>query len=506
MLSVQFPLTPIPVPPVGVGLLNAWHSPRIGKGRDWGIRNFYMPRLLLLVLAMFLAIGGLSDARPLAAQVQPMPPTSTPDVIPLPHLGYGIHVAPDAPPAPALIDSLGFDWVKIYDLKQVAQYSGKRLLYRIDFKWPTDWTAFRADVISRARELIGQPIDAIEVGNEPNLINEWNSTPNAWQYTQMLRVVYTEFKAVNPTIIIVSGGLAPTLTTADHGAISDLDFAKEMLDNGAGQWLDAFGYHPYGYNQAPEADPTKSELVFRRTERIRALMENHGVYKQIWLTEFGWLRNPAEDGTTCSDTDPDFAGFAWLRVSGQTQADYLARAYQYADQHWAWAGPMFVWNLNWSQLASVHGCSHMRWFSLLHSSGAPTPALAALQGLTKRYSLYSPHLDVHLDPASLALTATASLHCLRRTLLGTFTVGNSGYPVPTQLQIKPVNGPNPPFAEITAQNPSIDVPISIFVNPAGVTQAGQYPIYISIRAQAAGRVFSQTVSGKLIVSDNNVSC
>ena len=24
----------------------------------------------------------------------------------------------------------------------------------------------------------------------------------------------------------------------------DLDFADEMLGNGAGQWFDAFGYHP----------------------------------------------------------------------------------------------------------------------------------------------------------------------------------------------------------------------------------------------------------------------
>jgi acyl-coenzyme A thioesterase PaaI-like protein len=34
----------------------------------------------------------------------------------------------------------------------------------------------------------------------------------------MLRVAYTVIKEVNPNIIVVSGGLAPTITTGDRGA------------------------------------------------------------------------------------------------------------------------------------------------------------------------------------------------------------------------------------------------------------------------------------------------
>ncbi len=73
----------------------------------------------------------------------------------------------------------------------------------------------------------------------------------------------------------------------------------------------------------------------------------------------------------CSDSDPDFAGFAWLRVSGQTQADYTVRAFDWADRHWPWAGPMFLWNLNWALYPPGISplCSHMRWFSILRQQG-----------------------------------------------------------------------------------------------------------------------------------------
>ncbi len=419
-----------------------------------------------------------------------------------PHLGYGVHFAPNTPANPALVSALGMDWVKIYEPDQAGLFPGKKILYRMDLNWPNDWALFRAQVADRARVLIGSPITAVEVGNEPNLINEWILQPNAWQYTQMLRVAYTTIKAVAPDVIVVSGGLAPTITTPDRGAISDLDFAREMLDNGAGQWLDAFGYHPYGYNQAPEADPLKNELVFRRTERIRELMEQHGVLKQIWLTEFGWLRDPAEDGVACSDSDPDFSGFAWLRVSSDKQAAYLVRAFQYADQHWPWAGPMFVWNLNWNQLAGLRPCSHMRWFSLLRSDGSPTLAFQRLQQMERHTSDYLPHLELHAD----AMSVEVSLSCLHRVPLGSFTIENTGYPAATAVTIEPAASPDPPYAEVSPAQARVGDTVTVFVNPKGIKQPGQYTVYINVKADVDGRVLSQHLQGYVIASQSDLKC
>ena len=67
-----------------------------------------------------------------------------------------------------------------------------------------------------------------------------------------------------------SGGLAPTITTGDRGAISDIDYAAEMLDNGAAQWFDAFGTTPTATTSRRKPGQATT-LTFRRVELIRAV-------------------------------------------------------------------------------------------------------------------------------------------------------------------------------------------------------------------------------------------
>ncbi len=419
-----------------------------------------------------------------------------------PHLGYGIHVAPHTNIDLKLVEELGMDWVKIYEPDQAQGFPGRRILYRIDLKWPGDWRDFRDSVAGRARTVAALPIDAVEIGNEPNLINEWGHTPSAWEYVQLLRVAYTTIKAIKPNLIVVSAGLAPTKTTKDRGAISDLDYAKEMLENGAGQWFDAFGYHPYGYNMPPDADPTQNDLVFRRTERIRALMEKNGVFKQVWLTEFGWLRDPAEDGVKCSDADPAFTGFAWLRVSGEKQAEYLVRAFQYAHENWPWAGPMFVWNLNWQQMNWLNPCDHVRWFSLLRLNGERTLAFRQLQAMPRFVGDGLPRLEVRTE----GMTAEVSLACPRRTSLGKFAVLNLGYPTELEFTVQPMNGIGPFVVEVIPARARIGDTIEVVVYPDKLDTPGKYPIYINVRTVVNGRPVSQSITGYVNAGQANYLC
>jgi hypothetical protein len=420
-----------------------------------------------------------------------------------PHLGYGIHVGPNTDVDNSLVSQLGMDWVKIYEPGQAYAFPGKRILYRIDLTWPNNWTTFKNDIANRIRGIAGMPIDAVEIGNEPNLISEWGHTPNGWEYVQVLRVAYTVTKSIKPSLIVVSAGLAPTVTTPDRAAVGDLEYAKEMLENGAGQWMDAFGYHPYGYNQPPEAVPSSGQpLVFRRTEQIRAMMEKYGVYKQVWLTEFGWLRDPSEDGVNCDDNNSNFRGFAWLRVSGEQQANYLVRAFQYAHTNWPWAGPMFVWNLNWSKMSWVDMCSHLRWFALLRLNGEPAPAFQKLRAMRHYYSDYQPRLEI----AAGQMSANVAMPCLKRTPLGTFSVVNIGYPANITLTVQPVNGADPPFIEAKPTKVKAGDQISLFVNPVGLNAPGQYPLYVNVKAIIGGKPFSRSVEAYVIAGLNFTDC
>jgi hypothetical protein len=461
------------------------------------MRKYSRSRLLIAAL-IILCLFPLwpIPSRPAAAQ--------SPGSLPPPHLGYGIHVGPHSTADPALVDQLRMDWVKLYTEGQIGTYSDKRILFRMDLGWPNDWDAFRTQIRERAARLASLGVDAVEVHNEPNLSLEWPRGPNAWEYTVMLRVAYTEIKAVAPQIIVVSGGLAPTVTTADRRAISDIEFAAEMLDNGAAQWFDAFGYHPYGYNQAPEVEPSADTLSFRRVELIHALFEERGIYdKQIWLTEFGWLRDPAEEGVFCSDSDPNFSGFAWLRVSAQTQADYTVRAFDWADRHWPWAGPMFLWNLNWSLYTTDVSpmCSHMRWFGVLDTKGNPLPVFQRVAAMPHRYSDYLPHVTIFAENMSVE----TSIYCPGSVQVGEFEVINSGYPGSFTATVDVAVPPGGPPVEVYPEQVHDGDQVQVYADTTDLAP-GLHVIYLNVRTTIGGRAVAEVIQGYIVVTDLEGEC
>ena len=456
------------------------------------LNRFVLPILAALIIGAALRpnITG-----PAAAQ--------TSNSLPAPHLGYGVHVGPHTGVNPGLVDQLRVDWVKLYDTAQIGQYAHKRILFRVDVGWPGNWAEFRARIQARAHDLWVRGVDAVEIHNEPNLSMEWPRGPNAWEYTQLLRVAYTEIKKVAPQMIVVSGGLAPTLTTGDRQAISDIDFAAEMLDNGAAQWFDAFGYHPYGYNAPPETEPAYDRLVFRRVELIRALFEERGIYdKQIWLTEFGWLRQRVVEAVEFDASDPAFAGFAWLRVPGQTQADYTVRAFDWADRNWPWAGPMFLWNLNWSMMSGETGspCSHMRWFSILRADGSPLPVFDRVASMPRRISDYQPQLTIYTED----MTGEGNVACPGEIRVGDFKVLNTGYPGQFTATVEPVAPPGGPYPTVYPDTVGSGETVEVYADITGL-DFGLYPVYINVTTTIGGEPVAQSIQGYIVIGAD-VAC
>jgi len=438
--------------------------------------------------------------------IPPTLPATDAQSIPPPHLGYGIHLDPNLPPAPGMVNQLGMDWVKLYSDEQIPHYSDKRILFREDMRYRTDFDNVRQHFADKAAFLWRQGVDAIEIHNEPNLYIEWEPRlPNAREYVEILRAAYQGVKSTAPNMIVVSGGLAPTVTTPDGRAITDVDFARDMLAAGAANYFDAFGYHPYGYNAPPEAEPSIGVLNFRRTELIWELFEEFDVRgKQIWMTEFGWLRDPGEDGVACSDNDPDFFGFAWLRVDGQTQADYLIRAFQYADQNWEWAGPMFVWNLNFSMRpdGSLSQCNHQRWFGLLRRDGSQTLAYNLLVTMPKRYAEYLPTMTLYADD----MTLETSVQCPGQQQVGTLRVANTGYPGSFTATVDAPQAPRGPIIQVSQAQVRSDNEVDIFVDTSPL-DTGLYLIYVNVRATIGGRTAVQNVRGFVIIREGPVgSC
>ena len=472
-----------------------------------GMSPHTLRRLILIACLLSLLPAGSSLAQ--SGSEAPLPPA---------HLGYGTHVGPYLPAPEEELIALGMDWVKVYDAGQVPDYPNLRVLYRMDLDWPNDWNYFRSEVSRRTRELVQRGVDAIEIHNEPNLSLEWPRGPNAWEYVQMLRVAYGLIKAIDPDVIVVSAGLAPTLTTPDRMAINDLDFAREMLENGAADYFDAFGYHPYGFDQPPEADPTQHELSFRRTERIRALLDEYGAAdKPIWITEFGWLRSPAEGGLDCTGS-PALAGFEWMQVSSQVQADYTVRAFAYADRYWPWAGPMFLWNLNWQMYDYdiENACSHLRWYGILEHDGAPTVTYRAVAAMPHRPSAYLPQVEARpVAPDGLGVavnrdgvwTVPLAAFCPRPVALGNFEVINTGWPASVTFEVLPQNFPVPgaPQIYVSTDEARFGEQVTVYAD-ASNTAPGEYLIVVNLRGLFGARVIAGNARLLLNVENSPVNC
>jgi hypothetical protein len=182
-----------------------------------------------------------------------------------------------------------------------------------------------------------------QVWTEPNLAREWGGwRPDAAAYVDLLRACYVGVKAADPDALIVSAGLAPTGTGLPE-AIPDADYLVQMYEAGAAPFFDVLGLNAPGYKAPPEVSPDQAATIeayggqrffcFRHVEDMRQIMVEYGdADKQVAVLEMGWTTDPRPDSP-----------YHWHAVTPEQQADYLVRAYRYAEEHWRpWIGLMTV--------------------------------------------------------------------------------------------------------------------------------------------------------------------
>lgn len=425
--------------------------------------------------------------------------------------GYGISVANWLDPRPDLLNQMNMDWVKVYDQSQVRYYPNQKVLYWLQIDgYPEDWEidGWTQGLYRLANELEALGVDAVEIGNEPNLAVEWGGqTPNPEAYVDLLRRAYTAFKREAPGIIVVSAGLSPVANTPDGEMMEDMAYAQRMLNAGAASYFDAFGYHPYGMDQPPEANPYAKPFSFRRTELMRNLLVSNGVTKPIWITEFGWVRNPAEDGVNCANS-PLYAAYGWAAVDAQTQARYTRRAYEFSLRNWAWAGPMFLWNLNWNLYDEGYEpmCSHLRWYSILDRNGRPLPVFEALKTLPPPpkpeipggeppLADFRPELGAVLDSP---LTRVREAGCAGILKMGSFRITLDDAPRNLLVEVQAANAPGRPPAWTSVAQALNDTQVDVYVDATDV-DPGLYLIAVNLRAQGTDRLTTKLLRGWLLL-------
>lgn len=130
-------------------------------------------------------------------------------------------------------------------------------------------------------------VGSYEVWNEPNGIQFWQPSPNAAQYTELLKAAYTAIKSADPNAVVVAAALGAVV---DFGnlAVNPVRFVSEMYAAGAAGYFDALSFHPYLYNQVFSQQGAYPESPLNQAKRIYALMVANGDGdKKIWATEYG---------------------------------------------------------------------------------------------------------------------------------------------------------------------------------------------------------------------------
>lgn len=224
-----------------------------------------------------------------------------------------------------------WNWTNVDRIVNSAIVQDLEMIAILDYFPPwadvnTDTTFWYNFAYEAGLRYIPQGVVIWEMWNEPNIINFWPN-PDVEDYVEKIlkpgsNAIRQAARELGIAVMVLTGGLAPAAT--DGTNISQIDFITEIYANGAKDYFDAVGHHPYCWPLDPSlANPYN---WFLKTEDIYNVMVANGdATKNIWGTEMGWpTHNINNNG-----------------VSEATQAVYLAEAFHLWN-NWSWTGPL-VW-------------------------------------------------------------------------------------------------------------------------------------------------------------------
>lgn len=221
---------------------------------------------------------------------------------------------------------------------------------------PTSPAQFAAFVRMVASKYGAQGVKYFEIGNEPNIQRFWEPKPDPAAYTADLVAAYAAIKAVDPSAVVLSGGLSPATDTST--SYDPRTFLADMYADGAAGNFDGLGDHPYSYPLSPADvnDGSGWSQMYQTSPSLRSIMIANGdSAKKIWITEYG----------------APTSGAASVGAAGQSTD--LVEAISQVKQ-FSWVGSFYIYTwADLSQLASLDNG-----FGLLNTDNSQKPAYAAV--------------------------------------------------------------------------------------------------------------------------------
>jgi hypothetical protein len=150
---------------------------------------------------------------------------------------------------------------------------------------PNQFASFASQAVARYAPM---GIHTWEIWNEPNLYTFWQPVPDPAEYVMLLRATAPAMRAADPTVNLISGGLAPASTTRITRA--PVDYLASFCEDGGGRLVDAIGYHPFSFPAPPSypASWNAWDQIAGAGRNVEGVLSSCGVpTTKLWLTEYG---------------------------------------------------------------------------------------------------------------------------------------------------------------------------------------------------------------------------
>ncbi len=258
----------------------------------------------------------------------------------------------------------------------------------------------------------GDRVRYIQIWDNPNVHPFWgrrNADP--FEYTALLRAGASAARSANPSVKILSAGLAPNKELIrGHPDYADVLYLREMYDAGARDYFDILGAKPYGMWTGPEDRRASLDVLnFSRAILLRDEMLAHGdAAKPVWAVEFGWNALP---------TNWEGKPSPWGTDTVEVQGARLAAAVQRAHGEWSWMGALVAQTFQpnapgddpvWGFALADKNLAPRSLFNSL-SSAATASVQPAAFNFTRFYGMLAALAFIGLLAASVGATAAWQL-------------------------------------------------------------------------------------------------
>lgn len=234
---------------------------------------------------------------------------------------------------------------------------------------PASFARFAATVSERYEGIINH----FEIWNEPNLAGSWSPRSDVEEYSSILKASYLAIKKVNPSAMVISGGLAVAADDTE-GNMSPLTFVESLYAQGSQEYFDALALHPYTYPSLP--DPDNSQNGWQLTLSIRKVMEENGdAEKKIWITEFGAPTDGSGSRQEINSLSFNYGADYIDEVAQDQTAKSILSLY---EQNATWMGPFFWYNL---QDLRLNKGTAEDFFGLIRRDGSKKPAYYTIKSI-----------------------------------------------------------------------------------------------------------------------------